>query len=169
MKIEGWDKINGFTYKGYAITKAGYDTNFNLYCASIINLNDSNILSWYLSLLPDENNLVHLLKIVEHPTIPNGTTVQKGVTTDTLKTLRMFRVHYEGLIEEMILLTTKHKSNVVGATTGPSQGIINQVQTAGTNFVYAKSRRSGSSFIQANLIQALKDLEEQIQQYKQYV
>ena len=69
MKIEGWDKINGFTYKGYVITNADYDARANSYYADILNLNDSESMGWFMNLWPQENG-VHLLKITDVATAP---------------------------------------------------------------------------------------------------
>ena len=168
MKIEGWDKINGFAYKGYVITNADYDAKANSYYADILNLNDSESMGWFMNLWPQENG-VHLLKITDVATAPKRTMAQKGVTNDRLRNLRMFRVHYEGLVEEMILLTKTHTSNVVGGTTGPSQGIINQVQTAGTTVAYTShsiSNGLSNLSVMQQALNAMRELEEQLDELK---
>jgi hypothetical protein len=164
MKIEGWDKINGFTYKGHVITNADYDAQANSYYADILNLNDSESLGWFMNLWPQENG-VHLLKITDIATAPKSTVAQKGVTNDRLRNLRMFRVHYEGLVEEMILLTKTHTSNVVGSTTG----IINQVQNAGTNVTYSShsiSNGLSNLSVMQQALNAMRELEEQLDELK---
>jgi hypothetical protein len=50
-------------------------------------------------------------------------------------------------------------------TTGPTQGIINQVQNAGTNFTYKSGSISITNNIQAAAIQALQTLQQQIDDY----
>ncbi len=164
MKIEGWDKINGFAYKGYVITNADYDAQANSYYADILNLNDSESMGWFMNLWPQENG-VHLLKITDVATVPKSTIVQKGVTNSVLRNLRMFRVHYEGLVEEMILLTTTHTSNRVSGTTG----IINQVQNAGTNVTYSShsiSNGLSNLSVMQQALNAMKELEEQLDKLK---
>ena len=168
MKIEGWDKINGFTYKGYVITNADYDAQANSYYADILNLNDSESVGWFMNLWPQENG-IHLLRLSDVATAPKSTVAQRGVTNDRLRNLRMFRVHYEGLVEEMILLTRTHTSNVVGGTTGPSQGIINQVQNAGTTVAYSShsiSNGLSNLSVMQQALNAMKELEEQLDELK---
>ena len=164
MKIEGWDKINGFTYKGHVITNADYDAQANSYYADIFNLNDSESAGWFMNLWPQDNG-VHLLKITDIATAPKSTVAQKGVTNDRLRNLRMFRVHYEGLVEEMILLTKTHTSNQVSGTTG----IINQVQNAGTNVTYSShsiSNGLSNLSVMQQALNAMKELEEQLDKLK---
>jgi hypothetical protein len=164
MKIEGWDKINGFTYKGYVITNADYDAQANSYYADILNLNDSESMGWFMNLWPQENG-VHLLRLSDVATAPKSTVAQKGVTNDRLRNLRMFRVHYEGLVEEMILLTKTHTSNQVSATTG----IINQVQNAGTNVTYSShsiSNGLSNLSVMQQALNAMRELEEQLDELK---
>lgn len=169
MKIDGWDKINGFAYKGYVITNADYDAQANSYYADIFNLNDSESAGWFMNLWPQENG-VHLLRLSDVATAPKSTVAQRGVTNDRLRNLRMFRVHYEGLVEEMILLTKTHTSNQVGGTTG----IINQVQNAGTAVTYSIATPSSHSISNglSNLsviqqaLDAMKELEEQLDELK---
>ena len=164
MKIEGWDKINGFTYKGYVITNADYDSMAGSYYADILNLNDSESAGWFMNLWPQSNG-VHLLRISDVATAPKSTVAQKGVTNDRLRNLRMFRVHYEGLVEEMILLTKTHTSNKVSGTTG----IINQVQNAGTNVTYSShsiSNGLSNLSVMQQALNAMKELEEQLDELK---
>jgi hypothetical protein len=164
MKIEGWDKINGFAYKGYVITNADYDAKANSYYADILNLNDSESMGWFMNLWPQENG-VHLLKITDVATAPKPTATQTGLPSDKLRNLRMFRIHYEHLVEEMILLTTTHTSNRVSGTTG----IINQVQNAGTNVTYSShsiSNGLSNLSVMQQALNAMKELEEQLDELK---
>ena len=164
MKIEGWDKVNGFAYKGYVITNAYYDIRANSYYADILNLNDSESMGWFMNLWPQENG-VHLLRLSDVATAPKSTVAQKGVTNDRLRNLRMFRVHYEGLVEEMILLTKTHTSNQVSATTG----IINQVQNAGATVAYSShsiSNGLSNLSVMQQALNVMKELEEQLDKLK---
>ena len=164
MKIEGWDKINGFTYKGYVITNADYDSMAGSYYADILNLNDSESAGWFMNLWPQSNG-VHLLRISDVATAPKSTVAQKGVTNDRLRNLRMFRVHYEGLVEEMILLTKTHTSNLVNG----NSGILNQVQNAGTAVTYSShsiSNGLSNLSVMQQALNAMKELEEQLDELK---
>ena len=165
MKIEGWDKINGFTYKGYCIGNAEYDLASDCYHADILNLNDSNSTRLNLTLWPAQMQGLNILRISHILTSPNSIQVQKGLTSDKLRNLRMFRIHYEGLIEELILLSTKQTSNKVSGTTG----IINQVQNAGTNVTYSShsiSNALSNLSVMQQALNAMKELEEQLDELK---
>ena len=39
MKITGWEKISGLTYKGFSIVNPIHDANQEIYYATILNLN----------------------------------------------------------------------------------------------------------------------------------
>ena len=148
MKIEGWDKINGFTYKGYCIGNAEYD---------LARLN--------LTLWPAQMQGLNILRISHILTSPSSIQVQKALPNDKLRNLRMFRIHYEGLIEEVILLSTKQTSNKVSATTG----IINQVQNAGTNVTYSShsiSNALSNLSVMQQALNAMKELKEQLEELK---
>ena len=56
-------------------------------------------------------------------------------------------------------------SNCFFLSTNPHSHVIFP-SSSSSNFVYAKSRRTGST-TQAKLLQAIKDLEEQLKQYVQ--
>ena len=66
----------------------------------------------------------------------------------------------DDILEEAQSYVKKATTNINGGTTG----IINQVQNAGTNFLYGSSSISVTN-IQSNAIQALKDLQQQIDDY----
>ena len=167
MKIKGWEKISGLTYKGFSIVNPIHDANQEIYYATILNLNHQHKPKWDI-ILYKKKDVIHF-RILDN--ITNHLLAKAHLTNPNIETLQQFREQYEMLIDDILEEAQSYVKNVTkninGGTTGPSQGIINQVQNAGTNFVYAKSRRSGSSFTQANLIQAIKDLEEQLKKYVQ--
>ena len=144
MKIDGWNKINGFTYKGYVIKNADYDKSSNLYYADIANLNDvSTKFTWWLTLTP--TNDVSLLKIRDNTTAPKYIVTQKVVTKDTFSSLIMFRMHFEGMVDEMILLTTTHTSNIVSRTTGIVGHTMNSATFVSHSYAPSGTGLSGSS------------------------
>lgn len=173
MKIEGWDKINGFTYKGYAITNAYYDEPIDVYKADILNLNDTASLCWHLALTPNVSK-THLLRIFDNAARPGGNVVQKGLLNNELNSLAKFRVAFEGLVEEMELQLSWNKAS------GKTGGIINQVQNVGTAVTYSMAPSSHSiSNSQSSLtnsmshlsvmqqaLNAMKELEEQLDKLK---
>lgn len=158
MKIKGWEKISGYTYKGFCIVNPIHNADETKYMADILDLNQQHRPKWELVVMTPENEDDWFeISIWDD----NKFSTKDEMTKNMMSKISNFRQTFEGLIDEMIQLRLS-----LNGTTGPTQGIINQVQTAGTNFVYAKSRRTGST-TQANILQAIKDLEEQLKQYVQ--
>ena len=164
MKIKGWEKISGLTYKGFSIVNPIHDANQEIYYATILNLNHQHKPKWDI-ILYKKKDVIHF-RILDN--ITNHLLAKAHLTNPNIETLQQFREQYEMLVDDILEEAQSYVKNVTkninGGTTGPSQGIINQVQNAGTNFVYAKSRRTGST-TQAKLLQAIKELEEQLKKY----
>lgn len=164
MKIKGWEKISGLTYKGFSIVNPIHDANQEIYYATILNLNHQHKPKWDI-ILYKKKDVIHF-RILDN--ITNHLLAKAHLTNPNIETLQQFREQYEMLVDDILEEAQSYVKNVTkninGGTTGPSQGIINQVQNAGTNFVYAKSHRTGST-TQAKLIQAIKELEEQLKKY----
>ena len=51
MKIKGWEKISGYTYKGYTIVNPIHNADETSYEATILNLNLPQKPKWELSVL----------------------------------------------------------------------------------------------------------------------
>jgi hypothetical protein len=51
MKIKGWEKISGYTYKGYTIVNPIHNADETMYEATILNLNLPQKPKWELSVL----------------------------------------------------------------------------------------------------------------------
>ena len=169
MKIEGWDKINGYAYKGYAITNADFDFQANAYHADIFNLNDSESRGWYLTLFADSENKLGLLRLTDLDTSPKSTQIQKGVTKEDIKELKQFISLYEELVDEL-LYKKATKSTLVNG----NSGILNRVQTAGTAVTYSIATPSSHSIsnglsnlsVMQQALNAMKELEEQLDKLK---
>jgi hypothetical protein len=156
MKIKGWEKISGFTYKGFCIVNPIHNADETKYMADILDLNQQHRPKWELVVMTPENEDDWFEISISDD---NKLCTKDEMTKNMMSKISNFRQTFEGLIDEMIQLRLS-----LNGTTGPTQGIINQVQTAGTTFVVAKSRRTGST-TQTKLLQAIKDLEEQLKQY----
>jgi hypothetical protein len=86
------------------------------------------------------------------------------LTKVNIETLQQFREQYEMLVDDILEEAQSYTKTKTG-TTGPTQGIINQVQNAGTNFTYKSGSISITNNIQAAAIQALQTLQQQIDDY----
>ena len=166
MKIKGWEKISGYTYKGFCIVNPIHNANEDTYFATILNLNHEHRPKWDITLVKTHSKGVVKFSILDNAT--QHLLAKSHLTKVNIETPQKFREQYEMLVDDILEEAQSYVKNVTknlnGGTTGPSQGIINQVQTAGNNFVYAKSRRTGST-TQAKLLQAIKELEEQLKKY----
>ena len=85
------------------------------------------------------------------------------LTKVNIETPQKFREQYEMLVDDILDEAQSYTKTKTG-TTGPSQGIINQVQNAGTNFTY-KSGSISITNLQSNVIQTLQTLQQQINDY----
>jgi hypothetical protein len=163
MKIKGWEKISGLTYKGYCIVNPIHDANEEGYFATILNLNHQQKPKWDIELTATPVKGIITFRIKD-----NLTTLllaKSHLTKTNIDTLQKFREQYEMLVDDILegaqsYTASKVTKNINGGTTG----IINQVQNASTNFLYGSSSISVTN-IQTNVIQALKDLQQQIDDY----
>ena len=159
MKIKGWEKISGLTYKGFSIVNPIHDANQEIYYATILNLNHQHKPKWDIILYKKKD--VILFRILDN--ITNHLLAKAHLTNPNIETLQQFREQYEMLIDDILEEAQSYTKTKTG-TTGPSQGIINQVQNAGTNFTY-KSGSISITNLQSNVIQTLQTLQQQINDY----
>ena len=154
MKIKGWEKISGYTYKGFCIINPIHNADETKYMADILDLNQQHRPKWELVVMTPENEDDWFeISIWDD----NKFSTKDEMTKNMMSKISNFRQTFEGLIDEMIQLRLS-----LNGTTGPTQGIINQVQTAGTHVTYSSS---SLAFTQANIIQAIKELEEELKKY----
>ncbi len=169
MKIEGWEKISGYTYKGYSIVNPIHNANEDTYYATILNLNQSHKPKWDMILKTTNGSDIITFRIED--SLTKHLLATSGLTKENIHTLQKFRVEYELLIDD--ILETAILSKVVKNVNGGTTGIINQVQNAGTPVTYSiapqssnvglpKSGSLSHQSIQSQLIQQLKELQEQM-------
>jgi hypothetical protein len=159
MKINGWEKISGYTYKGYCIVNPIHDANEEVYYATVLNLNHQQKPKWDITLVTNDTTGVITFRIRDNVT--QHLMAKSHLTKNNIDTLQKFREQYEMLVddilEEVQSYVKKATTNINGGTTG----IINQVQNTGTNVLYGSSSLS-NRFTPAHLLQTIKDLQEQI-------
>jgi hypothetical protein len=162
MKIKGWEKISGFTYKGYCIVNPIHDANEEVYYATVLNLNQVYRPKWDMVLSAYAVKGVVKFSILDNVT--QHLLAKAHLTKVNIETLQQFREQYEMLVDDILEEAQSYTKTKTG-TTGPTQGIINQVQNAGTNFTYKSGSISITNNIQAAAIQALQTLQQQIDDY----
>jgi hypothetical protein len=163
MKIKGWEKISGYTYKGYSIVNPIHNASEEVYYATILDLNHIVSSKWDITLTTNNTTGVITFRILDNLT--KHLLAKSHFTKINIDTLQKFREQYEMLIDDILegvqsYTASKVAKNINGGTTG----IINQVQSAGTNVLFNSSYGSSSlsTTTPALLIKALKDLQKQI-------
>jgi hypothetical protein len=162
MKIKGWEKISGFTYKGYCIVNPIHDANEEGYFATVLNLNQVYRPKWDIELTINNSTGVIKFRILD--SVAQHLMAKSHLTKPNIDTLQKFREQYEMLVDDILEEAQSYVKKATTNINGGTTGIINQVQNAGTNFLYGSSSISVTN-IQSNAIQALKDLQQQIDDY----
>jgi hypothetical protein len=153
MKIKGWEKISGFTYKGYCIVNPIHDANEEGYFATVLNLNQVYRPKWDITLSAYAVKGVVTFSILDNVT--QHLLAKVHLTKTNIGTLQQFREQYEMLVDDILEEAQSYTKTK----------IINQVQNAGTNFTYKSGSISITNNIQAAAIQALQTLQQQIDDY----
>jgi hypothetical protein len=162
MKIKGWDKISGFTYKGYSIVNPIHDANEEGYFATVLNLNQVYKPKWDIELTLNNNTGVFTFRILDSAT--QLLLAKSHLTKTNINTLQKFREQYEMLVDDILEEAQSYVKKATTNINGGTTGIINQVQSAGTNVLYGSSSLS-NRFTPAHLLQTIKDLQQQIDDY----
>ena len=163
MKIKGWEKISGFTYKGYCIVNPIHDANEEVYYATVLNLNQVYRPKWDMVLSAYAVKGVVKFSILDNVT--QHLLAKVHLTKTNIGTLQQFREQYEMLVDDILEEAQSYVKKATTNINGGTTGIINQVQNAGTNFTYKSGSISITNNIQAAAIQALQTLQQQIDDY----
>ena len=183
MKIKGWEKISGYTYKGYTIVNPIHNAQETSYNATILDLNHiGQKPKWELSvLMPNfkfkQDNDITIILWDE-----NKYRATKSVSKNMVATLTSFRILFEDLVDEVLKLrlisatrmASSHSLNtaynkpintnlygtatIVGNTGG---GIMSTINTNSNTITYDPNTNLPSS-----MLVAIKDLQQQIDNLK---
>jgi hypothetical protein len=147
MKIKNWDKINGYTYKGYCIINPIHNAKGNVYYADVLNLNLPQKPKWHLELVIDGNGYhSHTLTLLDG----DGLNIKHLIELVDIRTSALFRARYEEIIDEML------SRQITSAPTG----ILNTINTNGNNIVVASN--INGTMTQYNLVDTIHELQKQI-------
>jgi hypothetical protein len=147
MKIKGWEKISGYTYKGYCIVNPIHNAGETKYMADVINLNLPQKPKWELNVLTPE----HKFKAVDDDTFhillwdENKFSTRKNVSKDMISNISGFRVLCEELIDEMLKIQLTSAPIYSSQSVG---GIVNHVNNSGTTIPYGQMVQSIQSMQQ---------------------
>ena len=147
MKIKNWDKISGYTYKGYTIINPIHNATGNMYYADVLNLNLPQKPKWHLELVIDGNGYhSHTLTLLDG----DGLNIKHLIELVDIRTSALFRKRYEEMIDEML------SRQITSAPTG----ILNTINTNGNNIVVAGN--INGTMTQYNLVDTIHELQKQI-------
>ena len=161
MKIKGWEKISGYTYKGYTIVNPIHNAQETSYNATILNLNLPQKPKWELSVLTPqhkfivgENTADGIFYIVMWD--DNKNHISRHVSKQRMKSVSIFRNEYEEMIDEMLSrqITSAPISHSLNS------GIVNHINNNGNTIQW--------QFAQSQALKAAKDLQDQIDKLNAY-
>jgi hypothetical protein len=185
MKIKGWEKIHGYTYKGYSIVNPIHNADETMYEATILNLNLPQNPKWELNVLTPK----HKWKVDDAFSIilrddENRSTINT-IDKVCMASISIFRQTFEEMIDKILgmrltsagVTASSHSFNINvngnqrmrinsngHATIGSnisSGGIINHTQSSGAIVVY-----DSVTGIKTDVIDTLKELQKQIDELK---
>ena len=171
MKIKNWDKISGFTYKGYTCVNPIHNATGECYYADVLNLNLPQKPKWHLELLLGCGGATpafgeNILKLLDG----NGLNIKHKPELVDIRTLALFRARYEELIDEMLaaqlLSAPTYNSHLMSGTVNinnGSNGILNTIASSGTNIVYTNGN---TTYTQGSIVDTIKELQRQIDELK---
>jgi hypothetical protein len=161
MKIKGWEKISGFTYKGYTCVNPIHNAQQTIYYADVLNLNLPQTPKWHLELHIDkDSNKSHSLILLGE----GGINVTQPIELVDIRTLTLFRIRYEEIIDEMLsrqLTASTLISSVTPNSHSINNGIINTINNNSKPFTLNTPTTS------INIMDTIKDLYKQIDELKQ--
>ena len=125
MKIKGWEKIQGITYKGMCVVNPMHNAEETKYFATILNLNLPQRPKWELSVLTPEFKF----KDDDHFSVmmwdDNKIHTTAKIDKQSMRSLSHFRQIVEQLIDRMLSLQL---------TSAPAVGIINHINNNGITY-----------------------------------
>ena len=136
MKIKGWEKISGYTYKGYSIVNPIHNANETKYEATVLNLNLPQKPKWELVVLTpafkfkDDETFSIILRD------ENKLHTSDTMTKQTMRSISHFRQTYEQLIDRMLSLELQLLSAPTYSSHSLNTGIINHINNTGTTIPY---------------------------------
>jgi len=167
IKIKGWEKISGYTYKGHCIVNPIHNAGETKYMADVLDLNLPNKPKWELCVLAPghkwkavTDDKFHILLWDE-----DKFSARREVSKDMILSLSSFRSLFEELVDEILhirnqntLFTNVSKRINGGASIG---GLVANVSSSGTLSIYDSS--TGTSI---DLLDTIKTLQKQIEDLK---
>ena len=137
MKIKGWEKINGYTYKGYTIVNPIHNAHETKYEATILNLNLPQKPKWELSVLTPQHKF-----IVGENTADgiffismwddNKFSASRKMNKQMMKSISNFRQTFEEMVDEILkiqLTSAPRSSSLNSGNTIPYGQMVQTTQS----------------------------------------
>ena len=157
MKIKGWEKISGYTYKGYTIVNPIHNAVETKYEATVLNLNLPQKPKWELVVLTPafkfKGDDTFSIMIWDENKLHTNTTMTKQM----MKSISHFRQTFEQLIDRMLRLQLISAPRSQSMYYPNSNGIINHVNNNGTTIPYGQIIQSMQS-MQQTITNLTKDI-----------
>ena len=159
MKIKGWEKLSGITYKGLCIVNPIHNADETRYTADIINLNKSNKPKWKLKVLTDKHRFrtesTDFFVLIEGEKNLSSQTI---VSRAMMLKLSSFRGVFEDLVDEILMMEDKNNTaNIIPNNVG----IVNTIVNGGTTIDYGKMMQE--------MLDSIKQSDEAIATLKDYI
>ena len=137
MKIKNFDKISGYSYKGFCIVNPMHNADETKYFATVLNLNNPQKPKWELSVITPQHKfmigdttLIGAFIIIVRDDEGRSTTMD--IHKDRMKSISIFRNTFEEMVDKLLAMRltsagVTYSSHSVGVTTG----IVNVVNQSG--------------------------------------
>jgi hypothetical protein len=158
MKIKGWEKISGYTYKGYTIVNPIHNAHETKYEATILNLNLPQKPKWELSVLTPQHkfivgeNTADGIFFISMWDDNKFSSIRK-MNKQMMKSISNFRQTFEEMVDELlkIQITSAPRSHSLNS------GIVNHINNNGTTIPYGQIVQSIQS-MQQTITNLTKDI-----------
>jgi len=182
MKIKGWEKISGYTYKGYSIVNPIHNADETRYEATILNLNLPQKPKWELTVLTPAHKFKHDTNFSIIVRDDENRSTINSVDKKRMASISIFRNTFEEMIDKLLSMrltsagvtASSHSINMNAYATktinpklyGPVKvtntgGLFSTIQSNGNNVVWDPNTNLPSS-----MLIAIKDLQKQIDELK---
>jgi hypothetical protein len=104
IKIKGWEKISGFTYKGFSIVNPIHNAYETKYMATVLDLNQSHKPKWELNVLGPGHKWKAVTDDKFHILLwdDNRFSARREVSKDMISSVSSFRQIFEVLVDEVL-------------------------------------------------------------------
>lgn len=157
MKIKGWEKISGYTYKGYSIINPIHNASQTKYTAEVINLNLPHKPKWELVVLTPvfkfKDDGTFSVMLWDENKLHTTTTIN----VQAMKSISHFRQTFEQLVDRMLSLHLTSAPRSQSMYYPANNGIINHVNNSGTTIPYGQIVQSMQS-MQQTITNLTKDI-----------